>query len=196
MKYTREQITPEMLRDVLRCDSETGKLYWLARSIDYFPSKSTWIMWNSQCSGKEAFLTNDAYGYLRGRVFNINFTAHRVIWAFHYGEWPKHEIDHINGVKTDNRIVNLRDVPKSENCKNKPLQTINTSGVVGVSWCKQRKKWLARISSGHRCKNLGRFTDKADAIAARLAAEKLHGFHDNHGRKAISSDPLVRGQGA
>jgi len=104
--------------------------------------------------------------------------AHRVAWALHYGEWPKHEIDHINGNKRDNRIQNLRDVPHLLNQRNRGLRADNTSGADGVSWMKAGF-WRVTVAG----KYLGIFKDFEAAVAARKSAEQAHGYHVNHGRR-------------
>ena len=119
-------------------------------------------------------------GYLRVAVGRKRWRAHRVCWALHYGYWPR-QIDHINGVRTDNRLENLRDVEASGNAKNKRRDCRNKSGVTGVSWDKRTKRWYAKICSGGVQQSLGKHKDKADAIAARKVAEKALGFHSNHG---------------
>ena len=93
------------------------------------------------------------------------------------------QIDHENGDRSDNRIANLRDVPPSENMRNVKRHITNTSGHVGVFWYKPRNKWVARITVNYTLHHLGYFTDIADAIAARKAAEIFYGFHKNHGRR-------------
>ena len=110
--------------------------------------------------------------------------AHRLIWMMVYGHWPD-EIDHINGNRTDNRLCNLRNVTGLENKRNKCIQKNNTSGVTGVSWSTESKKLVVRIQVKGKYLYLGSFINKEDAIATRKVAEVNHGFHKNHGRKAI-----------
>jgi HNH endonuclease len=125
-------------------------------------------------------------GYLTMRVFGKNYYQHRMAWFYVHGRWPKHEIDHINQDKTDNRISNLREVTRLENCRNSPLRPNNTSGYCGVVWDKSRQVWVARIIEGGREKFLGYFNNKEDAAEARKQAEQRLGFHENHG--AISDN--------
>jgi len=91
-------------------------------------------------------------------------------------------IDHINGIKDDNRINNLRDVTRSQNHQNRKLAKHNTSGVIGVYWRSDTNKWAAQINSNNKRLVLGCYTNKQDAINARRLAEKNLGFHSNHGR--------------
>lgn len=121
-------------------------------------------------------------GYAEVGLFNKAYGAHRVIWAFHHGEWPLDFIDHINGIRNDNRLENLRVVPQSENLKNLRLSNKNLSGRTGVCWHKEFGRWHAQIKTGGVKKHLGYFVDFNDAVAARKKAEQQYGFHANHGK--------------
>lgn len=168
--------SPELLRKLLRYEPDTGKLYW--RERDECRKE-----WNTRFANKEAFFTEGARGYNQGCINGVRFYAHRVIWAMSCGKWPAEQIDHINGIRTDNRLENLRPVSKSENAKNQKRSRSNTSGVTGVYLHKKANKWMAYISSGANRKYLGIFSSIEDAIAARKDAEVKLGFHPNHGRQ-------------
>ena len=127
--------------------------------------------------------SHDHYGYLELRFGDARYKAHRLAWFLYHGEWPNDDIDHINGVRDDNRIVNLRVVSNSENCKNRSKPKHNTSGHVGVTWDKSVEGWRTRISVNKKVIFLGVFEDKEKAIAVRKKAEVEHGFHPNHGRE-------------
>jgi len=180
-------ITPEMLRELLRYEPDTGKLFWLSRSASMYqsgdqPAAHKAAAWNARYAGKEA-LTANCNGYRIGTIFNKPMKSHRVAWAFFYGTWPD-QVDHINGIKNDNRIENLRSVTTQENHRNKPRPRHNTSGVIGVCWSKTVSKWAAQIKVDEKSINIGRFDSFDDAVAARKAAEIEYGFHANHGRAA------------
>lgn len=179
---TKELPSIEMLRKLLRYEASTGKLFWEKRAVNLFndgkqPVEMTCFHWNRTWAGKEAFTANDGNGYKQGRIFGKSYRAHRIIWAIAYGYWPD-EVDHINGVRSDNRICNLRDVDRTSNCRNLSVRSNNTSGVVGVSWDKTYKKWHSRIRDVH----IGYYDEFDDAVEARRAAELKYGFHPNHGR--------------
>lgn len=123
-------------------------------------------------------------GYLRIRLKTKQYLAHRLAWLIMTGEFPPEQIDHINGVITDNRWCNLRSVTRQENDRNRAVRRDSASGVMGVRWNSRAGRWVARITvAGHRM-NLGYFRDLDDAIAARKSAEAKHGYHENSGRSS------------
>lgn len=173
--------SPELLRKLLRYEPETGKLFWLPRPIEMFATVGAGKIWNSRYPGKEAFTADNGTGYRHGEVNGKTLRSHRVIWAIVHGTWPTGDIDHINGVKTDNRIANLRDVSSSINQRNAKKRDDNTSGYNGVSRYRQSGKWQAHITIDGKNKHLGYFDTPDDAVAARAAAERGLGFTERHG---------------
>tara|TARA_R100001244_G_C5089428_1_gene116025 strand:- start:21 stop:518 length:498 start_codon:yes stop_codon:yes gene_type:complete len=125
---------------------------------------------------------NSADGYLAIKISGKKYKGHRLAWLYVSGELPLNQIDHINGITSDNRIVNLRNVSHAENCKNQKLRNTNTSGITGVGWHKGNKKWLSKICVDDKIIHLGVFIDKFEAICARKSASNKYGFHQNHGR--------------
>ena len=158
--------TAETLRQIFRYEPETGKVFWLSGSM----------------AGHEAGSISKSHGYIVVNALASQFLAHRLAWVLHYGEWPTHAIDHLNGCPTDNRIHNLRDCDQSTNIKNSRKRVNNRSGVTGVSWDRVNGKWHATIRSAYRTMNLGRFDKLEDAAKARADAEKRLGFTPRHGR--------------
>jgi hypothetical protein len=124
-------------------------------------------------------------GYIQISILNKVCLAHRLAWIYMYGEIPiGFQIDHINNIRSDNRITNLRLATSSQNHQNQKLSTRNTSGVKGVYWYKTRQRWKAELELNGKSYYLGLFAehDKASAIAAVMQArEAMHGEFTNHG---------------
>lgn len=100
--------------------------------------------------------------------------AHRVAWALHYGSEPIGYIDHINGIRDDNRIENLRLCSHTQNSQNRRSPVSNSSGAKGV--CKRRDKWRAYISVNRKRIYLGTFQSLESAKSAlAIERKKLHG---------------------
>ena len=151
-------------------DSETGDLFH-ARDKAYGKIKK-----GSLCS------KNTDNGYLNVKIGQKRYRQHRVAWFLAKGYWPK-EMDHINGIRNDNRLCNLREVTRLEQGKNQKIFSTNTSKCCGVGWRKDIKKWRARIMVAGKCINLGNFADWHEAFNKRKTAEVEFGFHYNHGKR-------------
>lgn len=176
--------TPEQLRQLLRYEPDTGKIFWRERTPDLFrdgarkSARTACKQWNTRHAGKEALACIDANGYRHGTALSISMAAHRVIWAIHYGEWPQDEIDHKDGDRSNNRIGNLRAATSALNKMNRALRRDNKTGTPGITWHHREKRWRARIGSH---KSLGYFLTKDEAVAARRKAERELGYSARHG---------------
>lgn len=177
----KKLLEPALLRKLLSADFETGKLTWKKRDASLFPSGSACRSWNRKWAGKPAFTSITSFGYFQGSVLNIKFTGHSVIWAMFHNKWPQYQIDHINGVRTNNGISNLRDVPQSVNVKNSKLSKRNSSGICGVMWDASRSKWMAYGSSDGLRKTIGRYDCIGKAMLARQDFNGGNGFSNRHG---------------
>jgi hypothetical protein len=121
-------------------------------------------------------------GYYAFSLFGKKCFAHRLAWLLHYGEWPSQPIDHINGIKTDNSIRNLRLCSLSQNQFNKPTQKNNTTGVKGVYWNKRDKRYVASVQFNGKKYSAGHHKDIESAKEAVMKLrEKLAGEFTNHG---------------
>jgi hypothetical protein len=150
----------DALRSLLYYDAETGHIYWLAKGKGRIKKKP---------AGSKLYS-----GYIGICIAGKRWQAHRLAWNLHYGYWPKEQIDHINGIKTDNRIANLREATNSQNGKNLGLSKANTSGVKGVSFETYTNRWKASIRVDGKSISLGRFRDIDSATLARQQAEKMY----------------------
>jgi len=124
-------------------------------------------------------------GYRHVSVDGKTYKEHRLVWLYYHGELPPEQIDHINGMKSDNRLENLRAVSNAENCKNQRRPRNNTSGIVGVGWHSRDKCYIARIQVRGKNLHLGYFDNFFDACCARKSAELIHNYHPNHGRSTL-----------
>lgn len=157
-------LTQDELKSLLMYDPATGVFTWRV-------SRPTKIK-----PGDVAGNVNPK-GYVSVGVKGKIYRAHRLAWLYVHGRWPHNEIDHINRIRNDNRIVNLREADRSVNTQNTNLHGRNTSGFRGVGWHKQHQAWRARISVNGKTKNLGYFPSREDAAEAYLKASiMLHLF--------------------
>ena len=121
-------------------------------------------------------------GYRKIQINGKICQAHRLIWVYVYGKCPSNEIDHINGIRYDNRIENLRDVTPCINQRNRPKAANNKSGVTGVAWHKASNMWQARVNIDGVQIYLGLFECRYRAASVRHLAMELHGgFTARHG---------------
>ena len=110
-------------------------------------------------------------GYCRIGIDRTHYYSHRLAWFYVYGGWPKN-IDHINGVYNDNRIVNLRECTQSQNIANSKLRRDSVSGFKGVSWSEIKGKWQSRIKVDGLTRRLGEFDNVVDAHQAYIVASQ------------------------
>ena len=156
----------------------------LKEVLDYNPATGDFV-WKVSIGGVRVGAragSNHPSGYREIKIFCSVYRAHRLAWLHTHGEFPSDQIDHINGKRSDNRIINLRAASSTENNRNSKTSTRNTSGVVGVGWEVIAGRWRAYIGNENKLIRLGNFTDWFEAVCARKSAEKRLGYHPNHGR--------------
>jgi hypothetical protein len=162
-----KHVTPAMLKTHLKYIAKTGEMMWRASGKGR--------------RNKHAGTINNVTGYIQFNIFGVRIYTHRAIWAIIYGRWPVAEIDHINGVKNDNRLRNLREATRFENTANARKGLRNKSGYKGVYFSKRAKKWSAQIRHRHIVRWLGHFpTAKAAHSAYCRAANKFFGKFARH----------------
>lgn len=164
--------------------------YWTYLHYEPVTGLFTWkeragnASFNTRFSGKRALEVQDSKGYLKGMLLCRNVWAHRVAYFMYHNMCIPQDIDHVNGVRTDNRILNLRSVTVAENRKNSAIRSDNTSGVTGVSWMASKNRWRARFYTTDGVEHhIGLFHCKEEAARALRACRAAHGYHENHGRQ-------------
>ena len=169
-----------LIRQLLSYEPDTGCMYWKPRTPELCePTKANSAetvcsIFNARWAGQPALRRLDQVGYLGGRLLKKIVKTHRIAWAIHYGEWPE-VIDHINGNRADNRIVNLRSVTHKDNAINRVIGEAGNGSDVGLVKT-AAGSWAAWVRVENRYLQLGTFPTKAEAIAARNAAVKVCTF--------------------
>lgn len=175
-----KQLPVSYLRECFDYNPESGELIWKIRPTSHFRGyESTDGGFNTKYSGKVAGSVM-ARGYIWLTLDGESHFSHRIAWAIYHGAYPDGQIDHINGIRTDNRIANLIEVSARDNSRNRKKPKTNTSGHIGV--CKRGNSFRAYINGESGREWLGTFPSIDEAVKARKNAEILYGYHVNHGR--------------
>jgi hypothetical protein len=155
-----QELTQEIVKKLLEYDPETGILRWK-------------ISGHGKNIGQEAGGIHKYDKYKILSIYGKQYKYHRVAWLWFYGKWPENVIDHINGIKTDNRITNLRDVSVKINRQNYTKPTIkNKTGFLGVR--KVGKKWYSSINVNSKVISLGAYKTPELAYNAYVVAKRQH----------------------
>ena len=173
MRINKEKeslITQKELKEQLHYDPETGIFMWRVRLKNRDMRHAGHI--NIYDNGKH---------YLIIGLYGNSYRAHRLAYIFMEGFAPPDQIDHIDGDGLNNKWSNLRIANSLENAKNRRLRSDNTSGYIGVSWNKRKKKWGAYIKNSGKSVTIGLFANIQDAVDARERESIKYGFHKNHG---------------
>lgn len=111
---------------------------------------------------------------LDGRLY----LSHRLAWLYAFGEWPPDQIDHVNGVREDNRLCNLRKASNAENMQNqRRAKPGNKSGLLGARFNRRDGRWRSDITTSGKRVFLGQFDTAQEAHRAYLAAKaEAHPF--------------------
>lgn len=158
-----DSLTAARLRELLSYDPTTGLFKWRVNR-------------RGGCKAGSVAGVNDGRGYIKTTIDGRPCRAHRLAWLYVYGEWPAHQIDHINGVRSDNRLANLREATNAQNLQNqRKANSKNKCGLLGVG--PFGDKWRAQISYYGTTKHLGLFETPELAHAVYLEAKAaMHPF--------------------
>ena len=151
----------ERLKCLFAYSEDTGSLTWKVTRA------------GNAVAGK-AVSSLDGSGYIRVMVDGSRYKAHRLIWKIITGHDPADEIDHKNGIRTDNRKCNLREASTGEQPQNRFIRSDNKTGVVGVCWDKKKGKWVAQVRANKKRVFSGCFSDFNEAHAAYLKHRAIH----------------------
>lgn len=130
-------LTQDYIKSILNYCHETGVFSWSAKR-------------RSVKIGKQAGKGSDSVSYKYITIDGKKYACHRLAWLYVYGSMPIEQIDHRNGIKSDNRIGNLRIASNEQNGRNRAANINNSTGVKGVS-LRENGSYLAQImTSGKR----------------------------------------------
>lgn len=157
----RPIITAERLRDEFTYNPDTGEFSRVKCKRSDFIGKKAGTIRN---------------GYLTITVGSRQYLAHRLVWLYVHGRWPKGDLDHANRDTLDNRLANLREATRGQNNANAPASRANKIGLRGVFYQKHAGRWRAQIKCDGRTIHLGYFDTPEQAHAAyQKAARKIYG---------------------
>lgn len=161
---TSSILTQSRLKELLNYDPETGVF---TRLVD--------VTYNARAGDVAG--SQMTVGYPTINLDGHRYYAHRLAWFYVHGVWPKNQIDHVDGERTNNRIANLREADDAQNRQNRRVSRKDSkSGVLGVSWHQHSKGWAACITTSGIRRHLGVFDTPELAHQAYLRAK--HALHE------------------
>lgn len=172
-KTSKEDLTQELIAKVLKYDALSGTLIWISNL------HSKRVVPNSRAGSLVK-----STGYRNISLFGRTYLEHQLIWFICNGVWPKGQIDHINQIRDDNRIVNLRDVSKADNARNRSRNPNSKLGEHGIWFNIRTNKYVAEITLNGKKVYQKSFDDIDVAINERRIKSLELGFHTNHGSQS------------
>lgn len=160
-------VTQSFLQEHFEYIPSTGDLLYRKRSKCHVPGEIAGVV-HSQ-------------GYKVLALGKKHYLLHRLIWLYVYGVWPT-QIDHIDHNRSNNQLINLRDVSAKQQQYNMSLRKTSSTLANGVSVIKRTNKYRAYINNNGKQVHLGVFDTLQKAQTARQAADLQHGYHSNHGK--------------
>lgn len=154
-------LTQAEVKKVFDYNPETGDFHWKVKPSKRFPA------------GMKAGA--NVNGYIRIHYNGRMYAAHRLAWLYIHGTNPEHQIDHINGNPSDNRIENLRKATHAENAQNRRRpQKNNSHGNLGITYDPLKQLWRARISINGKRQYIGKYKSQEAASQAYIEAKRLN----------------------
>jgi len=154
----KHKLTQEILKELVSYDPETGIFTCI----------------KTRCRTKKGNIigTIDSKGYVKAGILGKVYFCHRLAFLYMEGYFPEQTVDHINGIRTDNRWENLRHVSRKCNSQNKKLSSNNSSGFYGVSYNKRTNRWCSYIQLEGKQTIIGYFKSPVEAAVARVKYEE------------------------
>ena len=116
--------------------------------------------------------TRMKHGHISIGYGKRKYLAHRLAWYYVNGNWPKDQIDHINGNPTDNRICNLRETTQAQNRQNQHKSKAGERRYMGTTFCKRAQKWISQCTLNGVTKYVGSFDTAEEASKAYLKVKQ------------------------
>ena len=169
---SQEQFDCEVMQELEQAQHDIALLDLLRKTLSY--DSSTGLFTRLRHGAGKVAGTVDSHGYIQISIGGKTYRAHRLVWLYVHGVFPQNDLDHINGVRHDNRLSNLRDVTRSVNLQNKRVQSNSVTGVKGIS--PSGRGFVARIKAPNQPQMyLGKFKTADEAQAAYVkASQELH----------------------
>lgn len=154
--------------DTFLYDGKTGKLYWGRDIVDH--NGIIKIHKGTLCGGKP-----NTHGYQVVKYQGHTYSQHRLIWSLIHGRVSRKFVSHLNGIRTDNREINLAEVTRAQSHRIASFRRIHSSGCPGVTWNVDKKNWNIRIRIGGKNIPLGHSKSFKHAVAVYKKAAKRYG---------------------
>lgn len=157
----------------------------LSEYFSYDPSSPSFLRWKINLGRRikagDPVGCIGSYGYYRTKLHGKEIAAHRIVWELHNSEIPVDmQVDHIDGVRTNNELSNLRLASISENLQNQKLNSKSTTGIKGLSWSNKNQYWRGSIQlKGKRFERCSQDKQKIEEWLI-VMRENLHGEFARH----------------
>ena len=174
MLLNKEELTQELVSKALSYNPDTGHLTWVTN------------LYSKRVVPRSRAGSLTKKGYREVSLFGKSYKEHHLIWFITYGVWPKGQIDHINQVRDDNRIANLREVTVAENSRNRSRRPNTKTGEHGIWFNKRTFKYVAEITVNGKKVYQKSFDYPDEAVRQRKIKSLELGFHENHGSQSTT----------